>query len=907
MPGHFTHIYMARQVADWLSGHACFNPDDSSGASDSQGQGPASGSGSGIGIGPLLGGLGGLDPGRAGEVMSRWPKFTGLGAVGPDLFFYCQDYSNGGFTEHPLPDDLLMLAMGVVYAVRDGGEERMRPLLVLLAEANQLFAGIVRMMIKLESMWGDVVSVYNGSVDAIVSALAAAADDLTGGIVAQARVALDNVVNGVKRAVADEVASSDDFFAAFAKGTRSGWDERSFAWSDMLHYRKTSQMPRNLLLEAERQFELDGDEEKREQFQAFALGWTCHVGTDVIGHSFVNEQAGGPFRTHWQRHHVIENHMDAWIYRQAGAGGALPLDQLGADETYPDIGESALTFAIGLSGDRPEGWERPESLPEDASEVRKLVDLPCEMPRWLAEGIVRAMIATYCVPGEPQPENLGGDSFAPMIPSSLNALEPLLRGAGIAPETLDEPLDVIAGRVAWRPSADFAVPRGYPQPWELQVSYQFMLTYFRLAFWGGSGLAKPQRPSLVERPPRSGAVTGSRRARDTIRAFTSPASFGIRYALYEVAMWGWEMLSRAHNILAHTGFLLPHGERTYPGTGEMMLPNEIDLGLISLGSTVDPAFVEALDSSVRFVATLDCDAAIIGPRRDPRTRDYPYLPVRSVQVADGSEITNAAGMDGMLWSLQRPARAAPNEHQRPWAHPDISRRPDGSLYPTPSELSDLDAQLEAAGRLADRSAILDAGVSPAAGTLSGPYPAGARPEDVLFRTGRLVDPAERAAYENAVSPSHTDALNERLIGRGVGVDHSPLGDTIQFCGYLMGRILSPEGYGVDFNLDADRGYGYLCWDWIRGGAVAVDDRARSYRRPKAPPEGARQERTGTGEPAPGWAGAAPDAEQVPVQLRYLGVVEPEASGGERSLGGQRGAGRSRERQRGAGRTRSAAR
>lgn len=861
MPGHFVHIYMARQVAAWLSGQSCFNPDDVAGS----GRIGSGGVDDGV-KGPLLGGLGGLGPERAAEIMERWPKFTALGAVGPDLFFYCQDYSKGAFTEHPFPDDLLMLAMGIVYAVRDGGEERMRPLLVLLAEANQVFAGIVRMMIKLESVWGEVVDAYNGSLDAIVSALGGVADDLTGGVVAQAKVAIENVLSGVKRAVVDEVASSEDFFASFAERTRNGWDERSFAWSDMLHYRKTSQMPRNLLLEAERQFGLDGDGDKREQFQAFALGWTCHVAADVIGHSFVNEQAGGPFRTHWQRHHLIENHMDAWVYRQAGAGGALPRDCLGANEVYPDLGESALAFAVGLSGDTPAGWERPGTLPEDPSEARQITDVPCEMPAWLAEGIVRAMISTYCVPGEPQPENLGGDSFSPASPSSLSALEALVRNAGIAPEALDEPLGSIVERIAWRPAGGLAVPRGYPQPWELQVSYQFMLTYYRLAFWGGSALAKPKRPSLVDRS-RRGSSGGLGPARDAVRAVASPASFGLRYVLYEVAMWGWEMLGRAHNILAHTGFVLPHGERTYPGTGELMLANEIDLGLITLGLAVDPSFVEVLDGAVRFIGALDCDPAIIGPMRDPRPLDYPYLPVRSVQVPDAPETGEASGM--VSWPLQRQAPAAPNEHRRPWAYPDVSRRPDGQLYPTPGELGDVVAQLDAVGRLDDLASILEAGVSLAAGTVSGPYPAGARPEDVLFRTGRQVDPVERAAYEEAASPSHTDGLNERLIGRGAGADHSPLGDTIQFCGYLMGRILSSEGYGADFNMDADRGYGYLCWDWIRGDAVAVDGRARSYRRPKVPPEGAREERTPTGDPAPGWAGASPDAEQVPVQLRYL--------------------------------------
>ena len=48
--------------------------------------------------------------------------------------------------------------------------------------------------------------------------------------------------------------------------------------------------------------------------QAFALGWMSHCATDVAAHPCTNAKCGGPYRTHWQRHHVIENHMDARIY-----------------------------------------------------------------------------------------------------------------------------------------------------------------------------------------------------------------------------------------------------------------------------------------------------------------------------------------------------------------------------------------------------------------------------------------------------------------------------------------------------------------------------------------------------------------------------------------------------------------
>ena len=108
---------------------------------------------------------------------------------------------------------------------------------------------------------------------------------------------LDELVTAIKQVAEEELITFADLFSWFSLKMRGGYDEQSFLWSDMLHYRKTTTMARNLFLEAQRQFDEDGDQDKLEQFQAFALGWVAHLGTDTIDHSFVNEQSGGPFRT----------------------------------------------------------------------------------------------------------------------------------------------------------------------------------------------------------------------------------------------------------------------------------------------------------------------------------------------------------------------------------------------------------------------------------------------------------------------------------------------------------------------------------------------------------------------------------------------------------------------------------
>jgi len=338
---------------------------------------------------------------------------------------------------------------------------------------------------------------------------------------------------------------------------------------------------------------------------------------------------------------------------------------------------------------------------------------------------------------------------------------------------------------------------------------------------------------------------------DLIKALLSPGTYPIRYALWQAAMGAWDIVSTTHDILAHTGFMLPHGQLNYDG-GELRWANEIDNGLISLGNSLDGSFAQALADAVDPFGNLDNNPSLLVPPHNPRAEPYPFLPVRDVQLPSGNVI----------------------EFHRPWDYPEKCG-PETGPYNNVGEVSDIRAELDHIGRDADLASIRAAGVKPSAGTVSGPYPQGATPDQVFFRTGRPVSPGQRTQYEQAPSPAHTDAINEQLIGREPGTDHSPLGDPVQFCGYLMGRILTPEyEYPADFNLDADRGYGYRCWDWIRGTQTGTDQRGQTYFLPTVAPEGA-EATLFTAAPPVQWSGAPPAANQQPIQLRYL----PDQSGG----------------------------
>jgi hypothetical protein len=66
---------------------------------------------------------------------------------------------------------------------------------------------------------------------------------------------------------------------------------------------------------------------------------------------------------------------------------------------------------------------------------------------------------------------------------------------------------------------------------------------------------------------------------------------------------------------------------------------------------------------------------------------------------------------------------------------------------------------------------------------------------------------------------------------------NPLGDPVVFSTYLIGQIANNRNFSASYNLDADRAYGYLCWDWIRSDAMSCNLRHQHYRLPVVPSEG----------------------------------------------------------------------
>jgi hypothetical protein len=355
MPAHFTHIYTARLVADHLMTGEFPDWPQAEGA------------------------LNGRDPVTCGKVMKKWEKFTAIGAIGPDLFYFNQDWNNPVLG--PLSDEI-MLAFAVYYFLDTAKENDWEPLLLILDEANSQLADLLRFLIKLQKIWDDFVAGWNATIGPIVKDIDNLADALTGGLLSQFAVVLDELKLALKEIAEEELLTFMDIFGKFNTCLQKGFGEKLFLWSDMSHYRRPSALCQALIRQVDA-LAAKGMTEESEQFLAFSLGYMTHLGIDTVAHSFVNEQCGGPFRNHPQRHHLIEGHIDSFNYVQTMPGGRLKPDPWGFTNEYPSVSQSALWFAIQLTPDDPQGEQRPPGPFADDDARQEALDVDGEMPDWM--------------------------------------------------------------------------------------------------------------------------------------------------------------------------------------------------------------------------------------------------------------------------------------------------------------------------------------------------------------------------------------------------------------------------------------------------------------------------------------------------------------------------------------------
>ncbi len=706
------------------------------------------------------------------------PAYVALGAIGPDMFFLLPDFQ-------PPAGSLLFGAADFIRELYTWWDE------------------------NFIEPWEDTLGPI---ADNTWDQLDAAA---TGGLLGQLGDLASNAIAYLIAKLESLITRQHDVFGILGSGVSEGVDEQSFFWSDMLHYRRTFAFGRTLYEKAR----ASGDQRQL----AYALGWMSHLATDVTGHAFTNEKCGGPYRLHWQRHKLVEDHMDAKVYdSEHGTHAIYNMLSNSAQHLWiafnPDGSSRQDCFAAQPGPTYPTGYETYDVLGRRAA-----WNVDSEMPDHLAQFLSDALRDTY-------------NDVAAKVSSST-------------------------GHVASHPTIlDQYVPgsEGFADPGSIETTYWWLYHYLKWTTTDYYKIRRPSPPPVVTlppfpSPPGSGTPTPGPGDEDdstwadglslllAILAWLLYAAQVIAWALsvlpsvisslgtYPVRQTVYEYLEvplynswlALHWYLAHIGFAPP-------------MQSEMNSGLMTLGLSPADAW-EQLEDDLDDLSGGIVTPAPVATEPSGAARQLP----REVVVDDPATVSTLSGLVSLLGG---PART-PSEFLRPWLYPERNLAGD----PVPVEQ-------DAVRRSSPYVPLQDATV------LVTPTPG---------------DDDARTEFAGASSEQETLELQHKHLGAG-----RTLGDPVDFTAYVVAMLTRDVPRPIaDFNLDADRGYGYLCWDWLRD----KDSRAvpSAYRGRKLQ---SRHEYRPPVAPAFGWdpsdllSGTAatehdPMTGLPPVRIRYIGVQD----------------------------------
>ncbi len=616
-----------------------------------------------------------------------------------------------------------------------------------------------------------------------------------------------------------------DVFGLLGSGVPSGYDEKTFFWNDMLHYRKTYEFGRHLWKKA--------NEAGNDRFKAYALGWMSHLATDVTGHAFVNEKCGGPYRLHWQRHHLIENHMDAKVYDgERGTKSRYQMLSCAALHLWiafdPTTGASAFDFFK----------DQPGPNYDDADNVHGILS---RKAAWDADPTLPA-------------------DFAQFLAEAIKTYFAGISGQSDYDQLADHPLIIND----LQPGSD-----GFPDAAAITTTYWWLFEYLKLVT---TDFFKFRKPTLevfnfapFPSPPGSGSHDGPPQSVDDpwkdilyvlawifycgeviewgianlVDVVTGPLSYPIRWALYELfELPLYNAWMAIHLYLARTGFVMPLRDEIEPALMKLGEGEKVDLYNV-LVSLIN-------DLSGGLLSDIGVNPPVVTPTTESSGSDRDQDVWPKNVVVDPPEFIeqaiNALLQIGFQVDRTCGADETPSEFRRPWRWPDVDEQGD----PEESEF------------------IL---------SRASPYKAGQDALEVLSHAHG--DAQARAAFEQAMSEQQTQKAIHDFLPKGAN-----LGSPIDYTAYVIAKLTRTDpGSIANFDLDANRGYGYLCWDWLRSAGIKATPSAylghpneadHVYDAPLRPGAGWCDAELNLGAPPPGDpARPAVAKAPEPVSIRYI--------------------------------------
>lgn len=199
------------------------------------------------------------------EAAGKQMRYAKLGAIGPDMFYALMDYGSD-----------------------------LQDLTNFLSKVAGSFECILKVTKDLDGFISKVESDITFGVSDAAKKLLAELEGTFG-------LVTSIITEGLMAVVIDRGVN---FFPIFEARRQQDQPRTKWFWADYLHYVRTGAFVR----------ELFDRSQTNSNLRAFAYGYLSHYVTDVVGHPFVNQVVGAPWRMYWQRHHLVENFLDAYIW-----------------------------------------------------------------------------------------------------------------------------------------------------------------------------------------------------------------------------------------------------------------------------------------------------------------------------------------------------------------------------------------------------------------------------------------------------------------------------------------------------------------------------------------------------------------------------------------------------------------
>lgn len=106
-----------------------------------------------------------------------------------------------------------------------------------------------------------------------------------------------------------------NFFSLLEPPRQKDAPRENWFWVDYLHYVDSGKFTKQLIINAKKSKQnYSTTDEIQDLLIAYAYGYFTHYVSDTVGHPFVNQITQAPWRLYWQRHHLVENFIDAYVW-----------------------------------------------------------------------------------------------------------------------------------------------------------------------------------------------------------------------------------------------------------------------------------------------------------------------------------------------------------------------------------------------------------------------------------------------------------------------------------------------------------------------------------------------------------------------------------------------------------------